>query len=472
MGISSIGLGVLPTLYSFRDPHSPQPPYELPRSLPESQGVSSQGILKFLDAIKGSGQEFHSLMIMRHGQVISEGWWWPYSHEHKQQLYSLSKSFTGTAIGLAVSEGLLTIDDPVVKFFPDMLPPKISEHLAAMKVRHLLSMSVGHSRDAILLLEASPPGTPWEKTFLAQPVVFAPGSQFMYNSGASFMLSAIIKRVTGMSAQDYLMPRLYQPLGISNVSWGANFEGINMGASHLRMPTEGIARFGQLYLQQGKWKGKQVISRDWVQEASSRQMVNGHNDSSWGYGYGFQFWLNPPGGYRADGAFGQYSMILTAQDAVVAITSESINTKETMQIVWDVLVPEFKEGTLPINKTGNDTLQFQLSTLHYQPPSVAADSPISSKISGKKFHLEANSFNAESVSFSFEGSHCIFVLKEKSKPEIKITNGMGYWIRKGNYKPSAHSLFSLRRIDFDSIVAASATWADEKTLLLSWRYIE
>jgi hypothetical protein len=302
--------------------------------------------------------------------------------------------------------------------------------------------------------------------------VFEPGSQFMYNSGASFMLSSIVKKVTGKTAQEYLNPRLYEPLNITNTTWGENFEGVNMGASHLRIPTEDIAKFGQLYLQNGVWQGKQIISKEWVKEASSKQMSNGKNDSSWGYGYGFQFWLNPPGGYRADGAFGQYSMILPELDAVVAITSESIKTKDTMQIVWDVLLPEMKNMPLTENKTDYNQLQQKLKSLKYEPPKISTTSSIASKNSGKEFILDKNPFNTKSVSFTFEGDKCLFVLKEDGKSDINITNGMGYWIRKGNYKPSAHSLFSLRRIDFDSIVAASATWQDDKTLLLTWRFIE
>ncbi len=141
------------------------------------------------------------------------------------------------------------------------------------------------------------------------------------------MLSAIIKKVTGQSAHHYLQPRLLEPLNIANSTWTENAEGINIGASHLRIRTEDIAKFGQLYLQKGSWNGKQILSQEWVAAASSKQIENGKNDSSWGYGYGYQFWRNPPGGFRADGAFGQYSMVLPEQDAVVAITSESIVNK-------------------------------------------------------------------------------------------------------------------------------------------------
>ncbi|MGH2563762.1 MAG: hypothetical protein ACRDE5_04580 [Ginsengibacter sp.] len=245
-----------------------------------------------------------------------------------------------------------------------------------------------------------------------------------------------------------------------------------MGASHLRMPTGNIAKFGQLYLQNGVWEGKQIVPKEWVKEASSKQISNGNNDSSWGYGYGYQFWLNPPGGFRADGAFGQFSMVFPQLDAVVAITSESISTKDTMQIVWDVLLPEMKDVPLQKNNAGHNQLLQELKALKYDPPKIEATSPVASGVSGKEFILDKNPFNAKSVSFTFEGDKCLFALKEDGKPDIIITNGAGYWVRKGNYKPSAHSLFSLRRIDFDSIVAASFTWQDEKTLLLSWRLIE
>ncbi|GAC1310653.1 MAG: hypothetical protein NVSMB24_28340 [Mucilaginibacter sp.] len=470
-GLLALGIGLLPSLYGFSANNNIKT-FVLPRSTPEVQGISSIAISRFLGAIKQGGQELHSLMILRHGHVVAETWWEPYSSEHRQQLYSLSKSFTGTAIGLAVSEGLLTVDHPIIKFFPDYLPVEVSDNLASLKVKHLLSMSVGHAKDSILVLEDSPIGVPWEKTFLSLPVVFNPGSQFMYNSGASFMLSAIIKKVTGKSAHEYLKPRLYEPLGITNTTWGENWEGINMGASHLRMPTEDIAKFGQLYLQNGVWNEKQVISKEWVAAASSKQIENGKNDSSWGYGYGYQFWLNPPGGFRADGAFGQYSMILPGLDAVVAITSESIETKKTMQIVWDVLLPEMKDAPLPANLAEYRVLLTELKALKYDPPQLAPSSAIAEKISGKEFMLDKNLFNVKSVTFSFTGDTCVFTLKEDGKPDIIITNGINRWIRKDNLKPSAHSLFSLRRIDFDSIVAAGAGWENDHTLLLTWRFIE
>jgi CubicO group peptidase (beta-lactamase class C family) len=451
----------------------------LPRSSPESQGVSSEGILRFLEAIRASGQEFHSFMIVRHGHVIAEGWWSPYSADRKHDLYSLSKSFTGTAIGMAVDEKRLTVDDTVLSFFPEAAPKEISNNLAALKVKHLLSMSVGHAKDSMQILEKSAPGDSWEKTFLSLPVVNEPGTQFLYNSGASYMLSSIVKKVTGKPAHEYLRPRLYKPLGIVGASWTENAEGVNMGASHLRIRTEDIAKLGQLYLQKGVWNKKRLLSAAWVEAASQKHIESGKPDNSWGYGYGYQFWMNPPGGFRADGAYGQYSMVFPELDAVVAITSESADKAATMRTVWDNLVPEMKGAApLPENAIAQDRLKKELAALSHPPPQfngLPSGDPapaIAAALSGKKFILDENPFHAKAVSFAEAGDRVVFTLMEEGKPDIVINCGMNRWILDGNRKPEAHSLFSLRRIDFDSQVAASAGWSAADTLVLTFRYIE
>lgn len=473
IGLGTLGFGLWPGVPGLSRAETFARPMALPRSTPEKQGVSSVAIRSFLEAVQGSGQEFHSLMIIRHGHVIAEGWWYPYSSKLKQQLYSLSKSFTGTAIGFAVAEGGLTVEDKVISFFPDALPDQVSDNLAALQVKHLLSMGVGQAADAMPFLERSPVGTTWEKTFLSLPVVNKPGTQFLYNSGSSYMLSSIIKKVTGVSAHEYLGPRLYKPLDIIGATWTENAEGVNMGASHLRIKTEDIAKFGYLYLQKGIWNGKQVVSKDWVREASNKQIESGHYDSSWGYGYGYQFWLNPPGGFRADGAYGQYSMVLPDEDAVVAITSESISTATTMQLVWDKLVPEMKNAAaLPENAAEYIQLQQDLKALAYEPPILNTHSPEAAVISGKEYALDSNPFQAKAVSFRFMEDKCLFTLKQEGIPDILINCGMNQWIIEGNEKTKAHSLFSLRRIDFDSKVAASAGWSDNHTLVLTFRFIE
>ncbi len=412
-------------------------------------------------------------MIIRHGHVVAEGWWHPFSPDLHQQLYSLSKSFTGTAIGMAIDEKLLQPDDPVISFFPKAQPSAISTNLAALKVRHLLSMSVGQEKDSILTLEHTPEGTTWEETFLALPIVYEPGTRFLYNSGASYMLSSIVKAVTGHNVHAYLKPRLYDPLGITGATWTENGEGVNMGASNLRIRTEDIGKLGQLYLQQGRWNGRPLVSRRWVEVATRKEIETGKNDSSWGYGYGFQFWLNPPGGFRADGAYGQYSMVFPNKDTVVVITSESADKETTMHTVWDHLYPALTDQrTLPANAAEYRRLCEELKGLVLPPPTLERQSPVSASIAGKDFLLDKNPFNAKAVAFAFAADNVIFTLMEEGKSDIVITCGINRWVIKGNRKPSAHSLFSLRRIDFDSPVAASAGWKDDHTLVLTFRYLE
>lgn len=183
----------------------------LPRATPESQGVDSRAIAAFLAATEQTVDHLHSLMVLRNGQVIAEGWWHPYAAERPHLLFSLSKSFTATAVGMAIAEGRLTLDDQVIGFFPEDTPAVVSENLAALKVRHLLSMSVGQATEPTLRQEHN-----WVRSFLSHPVEFMPGTQFLYNSIATYMCSAIVQYLTGQTLTDYLRPRLFDPLGIDH----------------------------------------------------------------------------------------------------------------------------------------------------------------------------------------------------------------------------------------------------------------
>src|SRR5262249_20696480 len=290
------------------------PSSALPRSDPEAQGVSSAAILAFVEAADKDIDALHSVMLVRHGNVVAEGWWSPYDADTPHALFSLSKSFTSTAVGLAVAEGKLSVDDEVLKFFPDDAPAEPSDKLKAMRVSDLLRMSTGHQAEPSLRTEE-----PWTKVFLAQPVPNKPGTHFLYNTPATYMLSAIVQKATGTTVLDYLRPRLFEPLGIEHPTWGASPQGITLGGYGLSIRTEDIARFGQLYLQRGKWQGKQLVPEAWVEAATARQTSNGSNPKSdWDQGYGYQFWRSRHGAYRGDGAFGQFCVGLPEQDAVIA----------------------------------------------------------------------------------------------------------------------------------------------------------
>ena len=320
----------------------------LPRSSPEAQGVSSSAVLAFVEAADKNIDSMNSFMLVRHGHVVAEGWWAPYDAESPHSLYSLSKSFTSTAVGLAIAEGKLSLDDEVLKFFPEDAPAEPSNNLKAMRVSDLLRMSTGH--------QTEPPRTPdqpWTKTFLAQPVPFKPGTHFLYNTSATYMLSAIVQKATGMTVLDYLRPRLFEPLGIEHPTWETSPQGISTGGYGLSIRTEDIARFGQLYLQKGKWQGKQLVPAAWVEAATARQTSNGSNPKSdWDQGYGYQFWRCRHGAYRGDGAFGQFCVVLPEQDAVIAITSGVKDMQAVLNLVWDKLLPAMKPSPLARRRCG------------------------------------------------------------------------------------------------------------------------
>ncbi len=245
----------------------------LPRSTPELQGVSSGNIQAFVEAVEKNNLGLHSLMVVRHGKVVAEGWWDPYKPDVKHMLFSLSKSFTSTAIGLAVTEGLLKVEDRIISFFPKDTPINISQNLTAMRIKDLLTMTSGHDKDTMPALREEKQGG-WAKKFLSLPVEHQPGTFFLYNTGASYMLSAIIQQLTGQTILAYLTPRLLQPLGIEGADWETDPQGINTGGYGLRLKTEDIAKFGQLYLQKGIWNGKRLLPEKWVQEATSFQVPN------------------------------------------------------------------------------------------------------------------------------------------------------------------------------------------------------
>ena len=341
----------------------------LPRSTPEAQGISSKGITDFLTAASASKNEFHSFMFLRHGQVIAEGWWSPYVADLKHPLYSISKSFTSTAVGLAVSEGRLSVDDKVVSFFPNDLPANISPALAAMTVKDLLTMQEGQDPDPTGPVTSG--DTNWIKGFLALPIVHTPGTSFLYNTLGVYILSAIVQKVTGQKVIDYLRPRVFEPLGISGENWAVSPQGINTGGWGLSLKTEDMAKFGQLYLQQGMWNGRQILPKTWIAQAVTSYNDQGpswswptpKDSSDWRQGYGYLFWRCRHNAFRADGAMGQYIIVLPDQDAVIAITCKTNDMQDEINLVWRYLLPSIHKGVLPEDKAATASLRHALASL-------------------------------------------------------------------------------------------------------------
>jgi CubicO group peptidase (beta-lactamase class C family) len=236
-----------------------------------------------------------------------------------------------------------------------------------MKVRDLLTMSCGHDTEPKAV-----GGAPSVKQFLAHPVPHQPGTHFQYNTMGSYTISAIVTKVTGQTVLDYLGPRLFEPLGIEHPDWQSSPEGYSLGGYGLRLCTEDIAKFGQLYLQKGKWNGKQLIPGKWVEQASSKQVPNdqeGHSKIGidWTQGYGFQFWRCTHNAFRGDGAAGQLCVVIPEKDVVVAITANTGSFQDEMNAIWDKLYPAFQAGPLPEDAGAQDKLKEAISRLEAHP---------------------------------------------------------------------------------------------------------
>lgn len=362
----------------------------LPRSTPEAQGVSSAAMQEFIDAADQQLDSLHSFMVVRHGHVVAEGWWAPYHPDANHSLYSLSKSFTSTAVGLAIAEGKLSLNDEVLQAFPDDAPADAGNNLKAMRLRDLLRMSTGQQTEP-----PRPLDQPWTKAFLAHPAPFKPGTHFLYNTSATYMASAMVQKATGETVLEYLRPRLFEPLGIRNPAWELSPQGISTGGYGLSIRTEDIASFGQLYLQKGRWQGKQLVPEAWIEAATQLQTSNGSNPhSDWDQGYGYQFWRCRNGAYRGDGAFGQYCIVLPDQDAVIAITSGVKDMQAVLNLVWDKLLPAFRPESLAENPEVRARLEQRLKSLTLPTPQGTG---VPAEVFGKTFAFPANDRQLESI---------------------------------------------------------------------------
>jgi len=387
----------------------------LDRATPESVGIPSSVIHEWVDELDSMVSDAHSLMVVRHGKVVAEGWWAPNGRELNQTLFSLSKSFTSTAVGLAVEEGHFGLDDYVLSFFPAETPAKVSPNLAAMKVRHLLAMCTGH-REPTDERVFGGKDTNWVRSFLSLPVGEPPGTYFLYNSPATYMLSAIIQKRTGTKLIDYLRPRLFEPLGIENPTWEEDPRGINTGGFGLQVRTEEIARFGQLYLQKGIWGGRRLISAEWVEAATSFQIDNAPNENpDWALGYGYQFWRGRHDSYRGDGAFGQFCVVVPAEDLVIAVTAGTGWMHRVLDSIWEILLPGLRSAGLPEDPPAHRVLTERLASLALVPRPGAVSSTLEASLDGAEFAIDPNPRGLTALRLEFDSHGGVLTLRERGK---------------------------------------------------------
>lgn len=425
---------------------------------PESQGVPSEAILKFIDGCEktfdaGDLGAMHGFVIVRHGKVIAEGSWKPFDTLNEtHMLYSHSKSFTSSAIGLLADRGKIDLDERIVDIFSNEVPAKVSENLAQLRVRDLLTMNVG-KKDHLLR-----DGGDWVKEFLSKDFFRKPGTGFKYDSDATYMLAAIVEKKSGMKMMDYLQKNMFDQIGIAKAWTTCSPQGIPCGGWGMNMTTRELARFGQLYLNRGDWDGKRVLSSDWVSLATTRQTWSGWQNvgvkalgegTDWEQGYGFQFWRCRHGAYRADGAGGQYTVVIPEKDMVVSAHAGLGDFPKELDLIWDNLLPVLKDAPLAENPSAQKKLADRLAKLAIKPVEFARARKWTTPF---EFSLRENSRGFKSVRFDpKDGGGCICTLVTRAG-EQKFPAGTGEW-QKGSI-----------RIDTENYEGLGAYIGEHKTM--------
>ena len=345
---------------------------------PEDAGVSSQGILNYIKAREEAGLEHHAIWVMRHGKVACRLNYAPYDDQTPHMLFSLSKSFYSAAAGFAVEAGLLTWDTKLADVLPEAVPAQADERVTRITLHHLLTMGAGLKPES----DGGREGPDWARRILECGCDHEPGTHFAYNSMSTYLVSCMVQRVTGQTVRDYLIPRLFEPLGMMEPGgaapeWDESPDGVSVGGWGLWLSCAQIARFGQCLLQKGVWDGRQVLPREWLDLATTARIDNGNGDHphdyDWNMGYGYQFWMcktdheeGQAPRYRGDGMFAQLCVVDEKRDMVVCCVSGVPDIGKALELIYTHLLAA--ADMAPADEAVQAELQQKLAVLAYPWP--------------------------------------------------------------------------------------------------------
>ena len=345
---------------------------------PEETGISSRGILNYIAAREEARLEHHAIWVLRHGKVAAKLAWAPYDDHTPHMLFSLSKSFCSAAAGFAVQEGLLAWDAKLIDVLPEIFPEDASDWQKAINLHHLLTMGAGLKPES----DGGRQGTDWARRVLACGCDHEPGTHFAYNSMSTYLVSCMVQKVTGQTVRDYLVPRLFEPLGMMNPDgsapqWDSSPDGVNVGGWGLWLNCRQLAPFGQCLLQKGMWDGRQLLPAEWLRLATAAQIDNGNgdhpHDHDWNMGYGYQFWMcktdhgqgqHPR--YRGDGALSQFIIVDEKRDMVICATSGVPDIGKALDLMYTHLLGA--ADMPPATEAEQAELQQKLAELAYPWP--------------------------------------------------------------------------------------------------------
>ncbi|MBQ5968744.1 MAG: serine hydrolase [Clostridia bacterium] len=309
---------------------------EIPRAAtPEAVGVDSKEVQAFIDHCMQAKKQLHSILVLRHGQIACEAYRAPYAPQYAHIMYSVSKSITATAIGFAVAEGLFALDTKFLDIFPEAREIRDDANMQKLCVEDLLTMRSGFSVSPMM----DKTKDRWFHDIVSSPWISEPGTKFDYISENMYLLCAMIHRRAGMSVIDYLMPRLFEPLGIERPFWETCPRGIEAGGWGITLKTMDLAKIMLTYQQGGTFGGKQILPAGWAEQATSYHAatVPAKNSLDTVLGYGYCFWRcgGYKNAYRADGMFSQFGIVFEDLDACLIITAGEIEEQGMRDVIWD-----------------------------------------------------------------------------------------------------------------------------------------
>lgn len=441
---------------SSSSPVTPASPDGLRRGSPSSAGVDSREILGFIDDVEAAGLELHNLMLWRDGLVVAEGWHWPYSGDRLRMTHSMTKSVTACAIGMLVDAGRLTLDQKVAPLFPEVaIDP--GSRAARMTVEDLLTMRSGQGTEVSGSIWRGI-ATSWIAEFFRIPFDHEPGTTYVYSSAASYMLSAIVSRVTGQTIHDFLKPRLFDPLGITNIRWDVGPDGINPGGNGISFTTADGLKLGILHAQRGLWQGQRILSERWVVEAT--RIHAGEPGDQYGY-----HWVVGDGHFAMLGVFVQMVRVFPGSNAVLAFNAAMDESKVVTPYLDRHFPAAFRNGT---DAAADAALAERLKGWS-ERPSFVSTAPIDPTAFAGRWTMAPNDKGLAGLAFDFGPDEARITLSD-GEGEHRLVAGRDGWTIAPAYVPGADLHHGYRMEGLP--VAAALRWIATNRIELVVHFLE
>ena len=433
---------------------------------PEQAGIPSDAVLGFLNRIAQKELCLHGFLMLRHGKILAEAYAPSFNATRLHRMYSISKTFVSAAVGLMIGEGRLALTDHVAVFFPERLPEQLHQHIAAATVRDLLMMATPFNTSTYGEYDQD-----WVRTFFYAQATHAPGTVFSYNTAATVVLNAIVEKLADNSLLDYMRPRLLDPIGFSQeATCILRPEGGAWGGSGVLCTARDLAKFASIFLNHGRWEGKQLLPESYVAEATAKQIDTRVADdvSERQFGYGYQIWRTRNNGFAMIGMGGQYAICLPDKDFILITIADTQlvhnGASEILDALWDQVYPNIKDNAIPDDSIANTKLIHACDTLAFPPLKGAVNSSMAACITGRTYVLEDNPMKIVRLSFDFEGTNCRMHF-ENATGEHTFELSLGGYMA-GTF-PETHYYGAQigTPLGHGYKCMASAAWADENTLV-------